>query len=501
MQMNICCLILYKIFSIIESKKGNNMHQSPFIGREAEMDRLKGLLKKKSASLIVVRGRRRIGKSRLLAEFGKGMKSFFFTGTPPSRKTTGQLQRDEFVRQLSRSGIPSIHPDDWGNMFWHLSKNTERGRVLIVFDEISWMGSKDSEFLGKLKNSWDMYFSKNPQLILILCGSISSWIEENILSSTGFVGRITIDLVLEELPLNVCNAFWHPKEKRVSAYEKFKLLSITGGVPLYLEQNRPDLPAEQNIRDLCFTKGGLLVREFEEIFSDIFSRSIATHREIIGCLADGPKELTQICKELGKNLGGRYSKHLDELVKAGFVQRDFSWHLKNGKASKLSRYRLSDNYLRFYLKYIAPNQAKIDRGGFLNLMLANLSGWDSVMGLQFENLVTHNRRILWKMMGIPPEEIVMDGPFFQNSSSRQKGCQIDYMVQTRFNTLYVCEVKFAKNPIGQRIVEEMEEKIKRMKVPKRFSIRPVLIHVNGVEDSVLDKGYFDKIIDFGQLLE
>ncbi len=125
------------------------------------------------------------------------MKSFFFTGTPPSRKTTAQLQRDEFVRQLSRSGIPSIHPDDWGNMFWHLSKHTERGRVLIVFDEISWMVSKDSEFLGILKNSWDMYLSKNPQLILILCGSISSWIEENILSNTGFVGRITIDLGLD----------------------------------------------------------------------------------------------------------------------------------------------------------------------------------------------------------------------------------------------------------------------------------------------------------------
>jgi len=477
------------------------MHQSPFIGRDAEMERLEGLLKKRSASLIVVRGRRRIGKSRLLAEFGKEMKSFFFTGTPPNRKTTAQLQRDEFVRQLSRTGIPGVHPDDWGNMFWHLSKHTDRGRILIVFDEISWMGSKDSEFLGKLKNSWDMYFSKNPQLILILCGSISSWIEENILSTTGFVGRVIMDLVLEELPLNVCNAFWHPKEKKVASYEKFKLLSVTGGVPLYLEQIRPDLPAEQNIRQLCFTKGGLLVKEFEEIFSDVFSRSIAIHREIINCLADGPKELAQICKELKKNQGGRYSKHLDELVKAGFVQRDFSWHLQSGKVSKLSRYRLSDNYLRFYLKYIAPNHAKIDRGGFSNLMLANLAGLDGVMGLQFENLVINNRKILWKMMGIPPEEIVMDGPFFQNSSARQAGCQIDYMVQTRFNTLYICEVKFTKNPVAPQIINEIEEKIQRLKVPKRFSIRPVLIHVNGVEDSVLDQQYFDKIIDFGQLLE
>ncbi|MDQ5955988.1 MAG: hypothetical protein ACH349_05630 [Candidatus Rhabdochlamydia sp.] len=100
-----------------------------------------------------------------------------------------------------------------------------------------------------------MYFSKNSQLILALCGSISSWVEENILSSTGFVGRIAIDLVVEELSLNVCNAFCHPKSKRITAYEKFKLLSVAGGIPLYLERMKPELPIEQNIRDLCFTRG------------------------------------------------------------------------------------------------------------------------------------------------------------------------------------------------------------------------------------------------------
>ena len=89
-----------------------------------------------------------------------------------------------------------------------------------------------------------------------------------------------------------------------------------------------------------------------------------------------------------------------------------------------------------------------DKTTFTELGLTNLPGWDGVMGLQFENLVTHNRKILWEMMGLPPEEIVMDGPFFQNASARQAGCQIDYMVQTRFNTLYICEVKFAKNPVA-----------------------------------------------------
>jgi len=476
------------------------MKRSQFIGREVEMTRLKGLLDKKSASLIVVRGRRRIGKSRLLAEFGKEMKSYFFSGNPPVYKTTAQTQRDDFGRQLERAGIFGIKADDWSNLFWHLSKATKKGRILIVFDEISWMGGKDPHFLGHLKTAWDMYFSKNPNLVIALCGSVSSWIEKNILSSTGFLGRITLDLVLEELPLEVCNAFWYPKQKMISSYEKFKLLSVIGGVPLYLEQIKPNLSAEKNIEELCFTKGGLLVREFDEIFSDLFSRTKARHKEIVVSLANGPKELVQICKELGKSLGGIFTKHLDELVKAGFVKRDFTWDLKRQKEGKFSRYRLSDNYLRFYLKYIAPNRSRIEKDGF-STVISQLPGWEGIMGLQFENLVVHNRKTLWKMLGISEEEIVMEGPFFQSHTTKQAGCQIDYLIQTRFHNLYLCEIKFSKRPIGFKIVEEMEEKRKHLKYPRNFSVRPVLIHVNGVDESVVEQRYFDKIIDFGQLLE
>lgn len=103
-------------------------------------------------------------------------------------------------------------------------------------------------------------------MIVALCGSSSSWIENNILSSTGFLSRISIDLVLEELPLKVCNAFWRPKEKLTISYQKFKVLPVTGG--------------------------GLLVREFDEIFSNLFSSAKAGYKKIVLCLASGPKEPT-----------------------------------------------------------------------------------------------------------------------------------------------------------------------------------------------------------------
>jgi uncharacterized protein len=286
------------------------MEDFRFVGREREMAQLKGLLSKRSASLLVVRGRRRIGKSRLLKEFGKNMRSLFFSGLPPKPqvRVTDAAQKKEFAKQLAQQGIPGVKPEDWSDLFWHLAQYTKEGRVLIVLDEISWMGSKDPDFLGKLKNAWDLHFSNNPQLILILCGSISSWIEENILSNTGYLGRVILDLVLEELPLQVCNAFWDPNGKRISSFEKFKMLSVTGGVPLYLEILKPELPAEENIREMCFTKGGLLVREFEQIFSDLFERRSQSYKAIVECLATGPKNFPQICTALKKKRSGVYNK-------------------------------------------------------------------------------------------------------------------------------------------------------------------------------------------------
>lgn len=155
-------LCVWKGVMRVENPGENSMKDSPFIGREPEMERLKGLLNKKSASLIVVRVRRRIGKSRLLSEFGKEMKSLFFSGNPPVRGTTAQSQRDLFADQLKRVGIPGVKSDNWGDLFWHLSQHTKEGRMLIVLDGISWLGGKDPLFLGQLKTAWDMYFSKNP---------------------------------------------------------------------------------------------------------------------------------------------------------------------------------------------------------------------------------------------------------------------------------------------------------------------------------------------------
>ena len=217
-------------------------------------------------------------------------------------------------------------------------------------------------------------------------------------------------------------------------------------------------------------------------------------------LASHKADRSDIAQHIGIEVGGVISSYLHDLIAAGFIQRDFSWRIKDGKTSKLNVYRLSDNYLRFYIKYIFDNKRKIERGTFEERNISSLPGWSTIMGLQFENLVLNNRKSIQKLLSIDAHDIVSDGAYFQYKTERMPGCQIDYLIQTRFDTLYMCEVKFSKNEIKEDIIKEVHEKMKRLKTPKNFSHRPVLIHVNGVNTHVEESGFFSKIIGFGELL-
>jgi uncharacterized protein len=471
-----------------------------FLGREYELSTLNRFISKKTASLLVIKGRRRIGKSSLIEEFAKPYKAYSLLGLAPTEKTTAQSQRNDFANQLSHQGFPSIQAQDWNDLFWLLADKTKKGRVIILLDEISWIGSKDPDFLGKLKNAWDMRFKKNSSLILVLCGSASSWIEKNILSSTGFVGRVSFTLTLEELPIKDCQFFWGNQVLHASVMEKLKLLSITGGVPKYLEEINASLNAETNIKNMCFTKGAFLVDEFDRLFSNIFLRNSEEYKKIVRILSTGAKEFKEISQALNMDMEGRTLEYLEELILSGFIKRDYTWHLKDGKDSKLSKFRLSDNYLRFYLKYIEPYKAKIESSTFRFKSLAILPGWDAIMALQFENLVLNNREYIWQKLMISPDDIISDNPFFQHKTATQEGCQIDYLIQTRHGSLYICEIKFSKNKVNEKVIDEVQEKIKKLKLPKRLSCRPVLIHVSGVERNVVENDYFSAIIDFGEIV-
>jgi len=480
------------------------MKRAPFVGREKEISGLQRLLKKKVASLVTVQGRRRIGKSRLIEEFARrsGYNFYRFSGLPPKPGLVSKDQKTEFARSLKEQfGFKDISSSDWGDLFNFLALQVGKGKSIVLLDEISWMAEGDPAFLGKLKNAWDIHFKENPKLILVLCGSVSSWIENNILRNTGYVGRVSHSIFLEELSLQESSQLLKRLGAYFSSWETFLILSITGGVPRYLEEIDVSETAEGAIRQLCFRKEGLLFREFENMFSELFSKKSSYLKKIIEALRERNLSYSEICSVMGVEKSSHVLEWLEELVQSGFLSRDYTWNIRDAKESKLSRYRIKDNYIRFYLKYIHPNAGKIQKGHFEEYSLSSLSGWNTIMGFQFENLILSNRKWIIEKLGLKSEEILGDNPFFQSRTKRHKSCQIDYLIQTKFNTLYVCEIKYSRKEISSKILKEMKEKIDRLSTPKGYSCRPVLIHLSGVSESVETSGYFSNIIDLNEFLE
>jgi uncharacterized protein len=141
------------------------------------------------------------------------------------------------------------------------------------------------------------------------------------------------------------------------------------------------------------------------------------------------KDRATLQKALNYSPSGTLSQHLKALEICGFVSKHPDWSLKTGRPGKQTLYRLSDNYLRFYIHYIEPNLPKIEQGSFLDVPLSSLPGWEPMLGFQLENLLLRNRSLIYRILGIHSQDIVIDNPYFQKATDRKKGCQVDYLIE------------------------------------------------------------------------
>ena len=473
-----------------------------FLGREYELDLLMRLFKMDKASLVVCKGRRRIGKSTLIEHFGRVSECNFyeFQGLPPRENISNTDQLNFFSEQLSaQTSLPQMRFDSWFQAFSLLAEVVPKSNCVVFLDEISWMGGKDRDFAGQLKIVWDTKFKSSSSLLVVLCGSVSSWIDKNILNSTGFMGRVSLELSPGELSLSDCNRFWKEKASRISAKEKLKLLAITGGVPRYLEEININLSAEENIKSICFSKEGFLFNEFDRIFTDIFSSRADAYKKIIETLVNGNKSVSEISKALGYERNGTVSAYLKDLLSAGFIAKDNVYKPGVRKTTRMFNYRLKDNYLRFYLKYIAPEKDNILLGLYREKPLETLREWDIIIGLQFENLVLNNINTICRKLSIPGSSVLSASPYFQKKTQRLEACQIDLLIQTK-HTIYVCEIKF-RAKIESKVIAEVKEKINKLKLGSSFSVRPVLIYHGKLSNRITEERFFDEIICFEELLE
>ena len=473
-----------------------------FIGREEQLEQLKALWRKPVASLVTCRGRRRIGKSTLIEEFARRNRVRFIKleGVEPQSGVGNETQLKAFSRQLvEQTGCEEAMPDSWFAAFAMLAKTLNpREKTVVLIDEISWMGKYDAAFPGELKYAWDNRFSRNPKLIMVLCGSVSSWIDEKILKSKGFVGRPSLNLLVPELSMRECATFWRRGGCRASSKDVVDVLSVVGGVPKYLENIDPALSADENVKRLCFTPGALLVDEFDEIFNDALDANLGLKKRMLVALGDGRKSPTEIAESLGIENNGHLSGYLDELEMAGFVAKDTGLNPGTGRRSNAVRYRISDNYTRFYLKYIEPNRELVRKGTFTFVSLGQLPGWDAMLGLQFESLIYGNLREVVRRIGLDGTLILSAAPYVQKPTTRAHGCQIDLLVQTR-RMHYVVEIK-RRETIGEWVVEEVEDKVSRLRTQRTVSVVPVLVYDGILSKRVMADGYFGWTISARELL-
>lgn len=480
---------------------GKNI-KKPFIGRVEELSLLEKLCRSPRSSMVVIKGRRRIGKSRLVTEFAKNKTFLSFAGLAPIKDVSAQDQRNVFASQLSSLfKLPPFTFSDWLDGFAHLSQYLNGDQpIVILFDEISWMGSKDPTFLPKLKIWWDQLSEHNSNIFLILCGSVSTWIETNIIKSTAFFGRVSLYITLAPFSLSESYQFLKSIGVQASNYDIFRALSIMGGVPWYLENIQVEDTIDENIKRLCFMPNGLLVHEFNLIFHDLFDKRGTIYKDLVLALSEGMRDYNQIRKLMNYPEGGGLTPYLNGLIASGYVTKHQSWSIKTGKSGAKSLFRLSDNYLRFYLKVIEPLMSKITLNAFKDTSISSIPGWNSILGVQTENILLCNRQQIFKAIGVHPQDVVMDNPFLQRATKSHEGVQIDYLVQTATKTLYLCEFKFSRNEVSAQVIKDVEQKISQLVLPKGFSVCPVLFHFNGVSDAILDARYFFRIIDINDFL-
>ncbi|MBP5660864.1 MAG: AAA family ATPase [Lachnospiraceae bacterium] len=183
-----------------------------FFGRENLIDRLESLFRKRTSSFVTCRGRRRVGKSTLIAKFAERAKARFIKieGIKPRAKLNNGKELENFAMKLAaQTGCDSSVPANWFNAFLRLDGQIrDNERTVVLLDEISWMAYYDPMFAGMLKSAWDDHFKRHPKLVFVLCGSVSSWIRDNILEDGSFYGRRSLDVVVPELPVCECAKFW-----------------------------------------------------------------------------------------------------------------------------------------------------------------------------------------------------------------------------------------------------------------------------------------------------
>lgn len=452
------------------------------IGRKEKVALLQETLKSRIPELIVVYGRRRVGKTFLIRQVYRKQIQFELSGLH-NGKLSDQLENFSIELSQRMKGKFITTPINWLEAFRllvsYINSLKSKKKKVIFFDEFPWLVTPRSKFLMAFENFWNSYASKRTDLVVVICGSAASYMVSKIIKNKGGLhNRTTQSIRLLPFNLNETELFLKSKKIQYSRYDILQLYMAIGGIPYYLEKLKKGESVAQALDRLCFVKDGILTDEFNLVFASLFDNH-KKHVSIVKVLANVRKGMTRndLIKKSKITSGGTFTETMYELIESGFVTQ----YLPFGKKSKESFYRLTDEYSMFYLKFI--NNSKAHGVGTWNKMF-NARSYISWSGFSFETVCLKHIQQIKNGLGI-------FGIHSENSSWTSKnitnGAQIDLLIDRDDNIINLCEMKFSNSvfTITKRYAEEIKKKIDVFKrtTKSRKNVFVVMITTYGLYEN------------------
>ncbi|MEZ4849294.1 MAG: ATP-binding protein [Bacteroidia bacterium] len=433
------------------------MIQETLIGRKEEKEILQKAYNSMRPEMVAVIGRRRVGKTFLIRSVFENRIKFEVTGIKDAKK---EEQLENFAIQLNefaRPTLPVKNPSSWLEAFALLRSylETQLGseKIVVFLDELPWLATHKSGFIKALGSFWNSWASKK-NVLLVICGSAASWMIKKIVKDKGGLhNRITRRITLKSFNLAETEVYLKSNHVNMERYQILQIYMAMGGIPHYLKEVEAGKSAVQNIDQICFSENGLLNDEFSLLYPALFEDP-ERHIKIIHLLASKRKGLTR--KEIiafgNLSDGGNTSKAIDELSTSGFITAYYTF----GKKKREMRYRLTDEYSLFYLKFIDKNR---NEGKGTWKKLSQTQTWKSWSGYAFENIgLKHTQQIkkALEIGGIYTEA----STYISKGNEDLPGIEIDLLIDRNDQAINLCEFKFYKEEfiLTKAYAEELRRK-------------------------------------------
>ncbi|MBQ7584170.1 MAG: ATP-binding protein [Lachnospiraceae bacterium] len=394
-----------------------------------------------NAQLVIVYGRRRVGKTFLINEFFSNKFAFKLTGTYGQDKG---VQLKNFTAELNRkTHKKSDVPSDWYQAFElmreYLESLGDDQKQVVFFDEMPWLDNQKSEFLPAFEWFWNDWLSTRHNLVFIVCGSATSWMDEKIANNKGgLFNRHTCRLFLKPFKLYEVEEFLRQKKINWSRYDITRCYMVMGGIPYYLSLLDSRLSLVQNVDNLFFRDDGELWDEFDHLYKTLFSNSDAYIR-IVEALNTKKSGLTrnEIIKETGLPTNGHLSKVLNNLILSGFVRA----YEQYNKKKKDTVYQLADYYTAFYLRFIRDHHGKDEHFWSNSGENSSVKAWE---GLTFEQVCKDHVPQIKRKLGISGVLTeVSTWSMKSDDETGRDGAQIDMLIDRKDLVVDICEIKFS----------------------------------------------------------